>query len=183
MLCGLGAGVALASTSLAPPYSRLAWVTAAVLILLRASANMLDGMVAVEFGRSSPTGDLYNEVPDRISDAAMLIGLGYAAGGVPWLGYAAACAALLVAYVRAVGKGAGAPQEFGGPMAKQRRMFTVVALGLYLGLSPHSWQPRWGSVPPAGLATVALAAILLGCLWTILWRLKRIASALQHRGA
>ncbi len=182
MLCGLGAGAALAATALAPSYARVAWVGAAALILLRATANMLDGMVAVEFGRVSPVGELYNEVPDRVSDAVMLIGLGYASGGVPWLGYAAACAALLVAYVRAVGRAAGAPQEFGGPMAKQRRMFTVVAVGLYLGVAPRAWQPQWGAAPPIGLATVALAAISLGCLWTILWRLKRIASALQHPG-
>ena len=183
MLCGLGAGPALAGTSLAPSYERLAWLTAAALILLRAAANMLDGMVAVEFARSSPVGELYNEVPDRVSDAVMQIALGYAADGVPWLGYTAACAALLVAYVRAVGKAAGVPQEFGGPMAKQRRMFTVVALGLYLGLAPHNWQPRWGSPPAVGLAATASAVILLGCVWTILWRLKRIALALQHRGA
>ncbi len=156
---------------------------AAALILLRAAANILDGMVAVEFGRSSPVGELYNEVPDRVSDAAMLIGLGYAAGGLPWLGYIAACAALLVAYVRAVGRGAGAPQEFGGPMAKQGRMFTVVTVGLYLGLAPRSWQPQWGGTHAIGLAAAALAVIALGCLWTILWRLKRIASALQPPGA
>lgn len=174
MLCGLGAGAALAATARIPAFGRAAWTVAAVLIVLRAIANMLDGMVAVEFGRAAPAGELYNEVPDRVSDAAMLIGLGYAAGGIPWLGYAAACAALLVAYVRVVGRAAGAPQEFGGPMDKQRRMFTVAAVGLYLGLAPQGWQPRW-------VAAAALVAILVGCVWTVLWRLKRIASALQPR--
>ena len=107
LVCGVGAGVALATTALAPAYARVAWVGAAALIGLRASANMLDGMVAVEFGRASPVGELYNEVPDRVSDATMLIGLGYASGGIAWLGYTTACAAVLVAYVRAVGRVAG----------------------------------------------------------------------------
>jgi len=176
LACGVGAGAALAATTLAPAYARAAWVGAAALILLRAAANMLDGMVAVEFGRASPVGELYNEVPDRVSDAAMLIGLGYASGGVPWLGYTAACAALLVAYVRAVGRAAGAPQEFGGVMAKQRRMFIVAAVALYLGLAPQRWQPEW-------MAAAALAVILAGCVWTVLWRLGRIASALSPPGA
>lgn len=181
MVCGLGAGAALAVTSAAPSAARAAWVGAGALILLRALANMLDGMVAVEYGRRSPVGGLYNEVPDRVSDVAMLVGLGYAAGGIPSLGYAAACAALLVAYVRAVGKAAGAPQEFGGPMAKQQRMFLVVAVGVYLGLAPQAWQPRWGSPPTVGVASAALAVIIAGSLWTVIWRLRRIAAALRAR--
>ena len=47
-----------------------------------------------------------------------------------------------MAYVRTVGRAAGAAQEFGGPTAKQRRMFTIVAIVLYLGLAPQRWQPR-----------------------------------------
>ena len=35
-------------------------------------------------------GELYNEVPDRVSDAATLIGLGHAAEGWPVLGFLAA---------------------------------------------------------------------------------------------
>lgn len=34
-------------------------------------ANMLDGMVAIESGRASPLGELYNDAPDRIAEAAV----------------------------------------------------------------------------------------------------------------
>jgi phosphatidylglycerophosphate synthase len=150
MLCGVAAGVSLRLTSVAASGARAAWVIGAVLILLRALANVLDGLVAVEFGRGGPLGELYNEVPDRVSDVAMLIGLGYAAGGNEALGYAAACAAVLVAYVRAVGKIAVGSQEYGGVMAKQQRMFFVAAIALYTGLAPRGGD-RLASV---GLAIV-----------------------------
>src|SRR5713101_4100082 len=41
---------------------------AAGLIQLRLLANMLDGLVAVEGGRKTATGDLFNEIPDRFAD-------------------------------------------------------------------------------------------------------------------
>ena len=181
MFCGIAAGAALAVTSRHPSWERLAWVAAAALIQLRLLANMLDGMVAIESGRVSPVGQLYNEVPDRISDAATLIGLGYAAGGNVVLGYVAACVALLVAYVRAAGKVAGAHQEFCGPMAKQQRMFTTTLAALFCGLTPQTWWLDW----PAegfGLPAIALLLVIAGGVWTLLRRLRRIASAL-HKSA
>ena len=54
-------------------------------VQLRLLCNLLDGMVAVEGGRSSPVGALYNEVPDRVADSLLLVALGYAVG-IPWLG-------------------------------------------------------------------------------------------------
>lgn len=172
MLCGIGAGVSLGLTSVGASGARVAWVIGAVLILIRALANVLDGLVAVEFGQGSPLGELYNEVPDRVSDVAMLVGLGYAAGGNEALGYAAACAAVLVAYVRAVGKIAAGSQEYGGVMAKQQRMFFVAAIALYSGLAPRGGNH---------LASAALVVIIVGCLWTILSRLRRVARRLQGR--
>ena len=149
-LAGLGfgilAGAALGSTSATPPWAqRAAFVLAAACIQLRLLANMLDGMVALAGTRTSPLGQLYNEVPDRVSDAATLIGLGYAAGGSVLFGYLAALAAVFTAYVRAAGKVAGARQEYCGPMAKQQRMFLVTVAALYCALTPPSWQPAWGA--------------------------------------
>ena len=50
---------------------------------LRLLANLLDGMVAIGRGIASPVGELFNEVPDRVSDTAVLLGLGVA-GGERW---------------------------------------------------------------------------------------------------
>src|SRR6478672_1892595 len=57
---------------------RLCSVAGAVCVQLRLLANLLDGMVAVASNRTSKLGELFNEFPDRLSDAATLIGLGYA---------------------------------------------------------------------------------------------------------
>jgi phosphatidylglycerophosphate synthase len=136
-------------------------------------------MVAVTTGRASPVGELYNEAPDRVSDIATLAGLGYAAGGDPVLGWGAACAAVLTAYVRALGKAAGAPQDYGGPMAKPHRMFLVTVTALWCGLAPGAWQPATGP----GAATLALAVIALGSAVTCARRLARTASFLKSSGS
>jgi phosphatidylglycerophosphate synthase len=134
-------------------------------------------MVAVEGGKGSPVGVLYNEVPDRVSDAAALIGAGYALGGDVTLGYLAACVALFVAYVRAQGKAAGAPNDFCGPMAKQQRMFIVTVVAVYCGLTPAGWQPA--DERGRGLMAAGLALIIVLGLVTAGRRLLRIAAALK----
>lgn len=183
MACGVGAGLALAATAMAGPVGvRAAWLAAAVLIQLRLLANMLDGMVAVESGRASVLGELYNEIPDRVSDVAGLVGAGFAAGGSPGWGYLAALAAVLTAYVRAVGRGLGTPQEFCGPMAKPHRMFVLTLAALYLGLVPSSWRPAWAVAGATwGLISAALIVIAVGSLATAIRRLGRIVGHLRAR--
>ena len=64
---------------------------------------------------------LYNEVPDRVADSLFLVALGYAIG-MPWLGWLAALAAAVTAYIRVLGGTFGLAQDFRGPLAKQHRM-------------------------------------------------------------
>ena len=177
---GMAAGVLLATTGIATPLGRrVLFLLAAGSIQLRLACNLLDGMVAVEHGRASRLGELFNDVPDRVSDAATLIGAGYAAGGQPVLGYLAACVAIFTAYVRAIGKAAGGPQEFCGPMAKQQRMFLLTVISVYCGLAPTAWQPFWRR-PGYGIMSAALLLIVLGGLVTAARRLVRISSSLRH---
>jgi phosphatidylglycerophosphate synthase len=180
MACALGAGVALAATGhVGEVAARLLWLAGAALIQLRLIANLLDGMVAIASGRASPIGELYNEVPDRISDAAVLIGLGYAAASVPELGYIAAALAIFTAYVRAVGRGAGLASDFRGPMAKPHRMFIVTVAAVSLGLMPGAWQPMLGSEGQWGIPAAALLLVILGCIVTAARRLAGVAAALR----
>src|SRR5262245_1009220 len=177
MCACIGAGLALGLTSV--EYNRMLWLLAAIGAQLRLTANMLDGMVALESGRDSKVGELYNEVPDRVSDAAVFIGAGYASGGNIALGYIATILAIFTAYVRAVGKIAGAPNEFCGPMAKQHRMLVITVACLYCMVVPRSWQVVHLGDLDIGVMTMALTIIIAGCLVTVVRRLQRTARALR----
>src|SRR5881396_3282317 len=155
------AGIALGVTSVAD--YRILWIIAALGAQLRLTANMLDGMVALASGRSSKVGELYNEVPDRISDAAVFIGAGFAWGGNIALGYIATILAVFTAYVRAAGKIAGAPNEFCGPMAKQHRMLVITVGCIYSAVVPRSWQIFHSDNLEFGVMTLGLVVIVIGC--------------------
>jgi phosphatidylglycerophosphate synthase len=171
------AGVALGVTSIAD--YRILWLIGALGAQLRLTANMLDGMVALASGRTSKIGELYNEVPDRISDAAVFIGAGFAWGGNVMLGYITTILAIFTAYVRAAGKIAGAPNEFCGPMAKQHRMLVITLICVYAAIAPRSWQVITVNDSQIGLMTLGLVIIIAGCVITVIRRVGRIAHALK----
>ena len=159
------------------------FVIAALLLELRLFANLLDGLVAVEGGLGSKSGEIWNELPVRFSDAIALTAAGYAAGSsmpgdvAAWsvaLGWAAAVAAVITAYVRALGSSAGASAHFEGPMAKQRRMETLA-----LGCVVAAFEPSWGWSGQS--LTLALAIVLLGSLITIARRSVNIVRELERR--
>lgn len=163
------------------PQSQLLLLASCLLMLARGACNMLDGMVAIHTGKASRWGELFNEVPDRLSDAAILIGAGYAAGGIPELGYLASIAAVFTAYVRVQGCSLGAPADFGGPMAKVQRMVLVFAAALYTAFAPESWQFSVETWPTMGTFGFALAIILAGCALTSVRRLQRCAAFLKDQ--
>ncbi len=173
MLAAIGAGLAFGLTT---QWTGLAyrglWILGGVLCQVRLLCNLFDGMVAVQREVASPKGELYNEVPDRVSDSAVMIGLGYASGHVA-LGFAVALSAVFVAYVRAMAKSIGAPNDFCGPMAKPQRMALATALAVYLALIPASW--RWGF----GEARAILIVVVAGCIITAMRRLYRAAKHLE----
>ena len=174
--CIIG-GIALGLTSISD--YRILWLIAAGGAQLRLTGNMLDGMVALASGRASKVGELYNEIPDRVSDAAVFIGAGFAWGGNIALGYIATILAIFTAYVRAAGKIAGGPNEFCGPMAKQHRMLVITLVCLYSAITPRSWQMITLNELHIGLMTLALAVIIVGCVITVIRRVGRIAHGLK----
>lgn len=103
-------------------------------IQLRLLCNLFDGMVAVEGGKKSYNGDLYNDIPDRFADALLIIPAGYVAGGagieLAWL---AALLAVMTAYFRWIGAYKTTKHYFTGPMAKQHRM-ALLTLAAVVGL-------------------------------------------------
>lgn len=175
MVAAVLAGVCFGSTGLAEGVvARSLWLVGALGCQCRLLCNLFDGMVAVRRHIASRHGELFNEVPDRISDAAVFIGLGYAAGGDLVLGYVAALVAVFVAYVRMTAKSTGAPNDFCGPMAKPQRMALVTAVAVYLALSPKAWQLSWGE------PRIALGVIIVGGIVTAIRRLFRASRYLKR---
>lgn len=179
MVASIGAGVLFALTGSLSDAERALWLVGAVLVMLRLLANMFDGMVAVETGNSSAIGELYNEIPDRISDAAILIGVGYAAGSSGTLGYIAVCVALFVAYARSAVKTAGAPSDFCGPMAKQQRMLVVAGAAVFMGVTPLVWQLQWGPDNEWGIMAAALLVVIVGGVITAVRRVSHAVRILS----
>lgn len=188
MACAAGAAVCLGLTEDLTVRDRLLFAGAAALIQLRLLANLLDGMVAIEGRLQSPTGELFNEVPDRISDVLVLVGAGYATGGSQVLGWLASVLALFVAYIRLVGQSLGFAPDYSGPMAKQQRMFLITAASFSMCVLPAKWLPTQ-SMTESSIQLqpmwLALALIIVGCAVTVARRLRKIVSALigPSRGA
>lgn len=130
---------------------------AAAFCQVRLLCNLFDGMVAIEAGRSAPDGAFWNEFPDRVADALILVGVGLAVGE-PALGWAATGFAFLTAYVRELGVNCGAGADYSGPMAKPHRMALITGAAVL-----SVFAPLWGwdrQILVAALWVVAVGAAL-----------------------
>jgi phosphatidylglycerophosphate synthase len=149
-----------------------AWglIAGALCIQLRLLCNLLDGMVAIEGGRQSAVGGLYNEIPDRIADSLLIVALGYAIA-IPALGWFGALAAAITAYIRVLGGSLGLAQDFRGPMAKPHRMAVLTAAcvlgaaevyvrGSDWALQAAAWVIAAGSALTCLTRTLAMARAL-----------------------
>jgi phosphatidylglycerophosphate synthase len=171
-----GAGAALL-LSRAGPWRVGALLASAAFIQLRLLCNLLDGMIAVEGGLRTKSGEIANDLPDRFADPLVLVPAGYLAAAGNWgpeLGWSAAIASVLTAYVRVLGGSVGLAQDFTGPMAKQHRMAVMTAACLLEALAGF-WG--WSGRPVAA----ALVVVVLGCGVTVVRRTRRIVRALESR--
>lgn len=156
-----------------PPHSVRTLIAVALCVQLRLLCNMLDGMVAIEGGKQSKVGALYNEVPDRIADSLFIVALGYAVFE-PWLGWLGALLAAKTAYIRVLGGALGLTQDFRGPMAKPHRMF-VMTLGCLLGAVEFYFNDSLQAL------TIAAYIIAIGSGITCITRTLAIANQLKAR--
>ena len=136
---------------------------------------MLDGMVAVAAGKASRRGEILNDLPDRISDVIIFIGVAHSGLMNPFIGYWAAIFAVITAYVGLFGQAIGTQREFGGIMSKPWRM-----VALHIG----AWITFAGASVPIHRFTIfdlTCLLVIAGCIETIVVRLKRITAALQDK--
>jgi phosphatidylglycerophosphate synthase len=173
-----GAGICLGLTSRNEGIRSAAlFLAAAACIQLRLLCNMLDGLVAIEGGRRTVYGEIFNDMPDRFADVAILVGAGYSMANFRWgheLGWLAAVLAVMTAYIRLLGGSMGVHQYFLGPMAKPQRMALLTAACVFSAFESYF-----------GLAgqTMAVALVLMvaGMLVTCTRRTIRIVADLKQR--
>jgi phosphatidylglycerophosphate synthase len=153
------------------------YAAALLMVQLRLLCNLFDGMVAVEGGHRTKSGEVFNDLPDRIADPLILVSAGYAAPLCAFgaeLGWCAGLLAVMTAYVRTLGGACGLKQSFAGPMAKQHRMAVISGAFVLASIATP-----WGYDP--WFFEIALIAIVLGELATVWRRTAAIVSALERR--
>src|SRR4030095_4368112 len=142
---------------------------------LRLWFNMLDGLVAFAAGKASSRGEILNDLPDRISDIVIFVGVAHSGLMNPLIGYWTAIFAVLTSYIGLFGQALGVQRQFGGIMSKPWRM-----VALHVG----AWLTFFFAPQASATFTIldwACIFIIGGCVETIVVRLKRITAALQDR--
>lgn len=162
-----------ASSVSGPIAAAILLILAAATVQARLLCNLLDGMVAVEGGKSTATGPFWNEAPDRAADLLFFWGAGLAAGH-PALGLGCGALAIAAAYLRELGRAEGFPADFSGPMAKQHRMAGLTLACLCAALLPIGYTG-------AAILTLALWIIAAGTAATLARRALRLLDLLAQR--
>jgi phosphatidylglycerophosphate synthase len=155
----------------------LLWV-APLFCYVRLWLNMLDGMVALAARQASARGEILNDLPDRVSDVLIFVGVAHSGLASPFSGYWAAIFALLTAYVGTLGQAVGVQREFSGPMSKPWRMVLLHAGAWSAATAGFLDTHASGSLT---LLDYTCLLILFGCAQTIAIRLTRILEALEAR--
>jgi phosphatidylglycerophosphate synthase len=140
----------------------------ALLVLLAAFADGLDGAVAVATGRVTRAGYVYDSVADRLGEAAWLTAFWLA--GVPaWLAVAAGAGSWLHEYLRARAATAGMTEIGAVTVGERPTRVSVAVTGLLLAPIAALVVPGWTTL----VLTVAVA----------IWLLLQLAGLIQLTAA
>src|SRR5436189_4616770 len=150
---------------------RNAWllIIAPLFCCLRLWFNMLDGMVAVAAGKASARGEIVNDLPDRVSDVIIFVGVAHSGLMNPFIGYWTAILSLFTAYVGLFGHAIGAQREFGGIISKPWRI-VAVSLGAWAMFLCRSFQAGLHDFGRLTILDWTCQVIIAGCLQTIIVR-------------
>jgi phosphatidylglycerophosphate synthase len=149
-----------------------AFIACAVCVQLRLLCNLLDGMVAIEGGKSTATGALFNESltawPTRCfwCRSATLRAIRCSAG---WWRCLPSSRPMSGSWA---GGALGQPQDFGGLLPKQRRMAVLTLALLVQAMEDALWGSRVSLLAAAIIITIGSLATCISRTIAIARRLE-----------
>jgi len=164
MVVGLLAGVSFMSTG-GGASSILWWTLGLVGCAARLAITAISEIISdLSSSGGSIEEESYQQLPERVSDAVTLIGLGFAVNSNPWLGLVAALLATLSSYMRALREA----YDNRGFMNRKHRLIVVllVSITMIIGVTQ---PPGQLSYPGIGLLVISC-----GCFVTIIFRLLNL---------
>jgi CDP-diacylglycerol--glycerol-3-phosphate 3-phosphatidyltransferase len=139
-LAAIPVAVLAGACLLASPVLPAILLAVPVLAGLRLVLNLLDGNLARRTNRIHPRGELYNEVGDRLADAAFLVPVAFLPGASMPIVLIGILAGVLASYVGITARAAGGPRIYRGILSKPGRMLLLGACAVgALVAGPTSW--------------------------------------------
>jgi phosphatidylglycerophosphate synthase len=140
---------------------------AALMVLLNALFDLMDGALARRTGKADPKGDFLDHVIDRYADMLILAGMVFA-GYVPWpVGFLAAIGIMLTSYIGTQAQALQLGRYYGGIMGRADRLAAII-----IATAANALYPQ----PIAGLPILGwlIAAVMLSSHITALQRFGHI---------
>ncbi|WP_017916455.1 CDP-alcohol phosphatidyltransferase family protein [Xanthomonas sacchari] len=182
LACAVLAALMFALAWREPPANAAALLVLAALALqARLLCNRLDGLLAQQAQMIGRAGAVYNEAPDRLSDVAVCLGVGYGLQPVlgvgAELGWAAALVCVGTAYVRMLGLACAVREPLQGPMARVQRMHWLSLAALAAAAALLLQHATLAYM----LLAVALALLIAAAALTIAIRVRAIVRELEWK--
>jgi CDP-diacylglycerol---glycerol-3-phosphate 3-phosphatidyltransferase len=128
------------------------------LMLVRATLNVIDGMLAREHQMKSTLGAILNELADVIFDVAIYLPFGLLPGVSGYLVAILVVLSIISEMTGVLGLTVGASRQFDGPMYKTDRgvIFSIIGILFLCGVFPSPWLDWvWISLISLTILTIA----------------------------
>ncbi len=153
------------------PSATIFYIVGALLILLRMVVGTLDGLIAVEFKKSSINGEINNRIAPEICDLFLMVALSYSSLAYINLGIAAIALCWAVTFFGLIGSVAGRKTQSVGPVGQTDR---IAALALFSLLQYFSSAFHWN----IDFIYLFMWWVIVGSLITIGLRISRTFKSL-----
>ena len=170
-----GAAAALAAVFLpvgvlvASGVGTAALILAAICIQLRFVSNLVEGVVARDYGPRPRSSAIFNDLVDRSADVLVLVAAGYAVSGTvigPLLGWTSAVLAIMTSYVGLLSSAPALAEASTYPMHQKHRMAVMTGACVVALILPAGFRPM--------VVLLALAVITLGCGFAMWLRIPKL---------